>query len=220
MVLMRKEAALQGLTDVKVWDCGVGCYDKQFLQQRRRRRRGPVRRHALPALPQQGGPEGEPDDRQLREVHGADKVASFGAYAWAAGIAFRDAVNAAGEGRRRQQRHPQDDLRAAEQDPQVRRRRDVRPDRPRGPRHLELQRDDAGQERRVRAGQPDQGRARSSAGRTGSSTGSSTSSAPEPDPSHSGDRPTVPPPRAGAPSRSGPVPCRAGVGRSMLPTET
>ena len=26
---------------------------------------------------------------------GADKVASFGAYAWAAGLAFRDAVNAA-----------------------------------------------------------------------------------------------------------------------------
>ena len=33
MVLMRKEAALQGVTDVKVWDCGVGCYDKeQFLK--------------------------------------------------------------------------------------------------------------------------------------------------------------------------------------------
>jgi len=33
MVLMRKEAALQGLQGVKVWDCGVGCYDtKNFLQ--------------------------------------------------------------------------------------------------------------------------------------------------------------------------------------------
>ena len=70
MILMRKEATLQGLTGVKVWDCGVGCYDKQFLQRRRLRRRGPVRRHAVPALPQQGGPEGEPDARQLREVHG------------------------------------------------------------------------------------------------------------------------------------------------------
>ena len=33
MVLMRKEAALQGLTGVKVWDCGVGCYDEeQFIK--------------------------------------------------------------------------------------------------------------------------------------------------------------------------------------------
>ncbi len=29
MVLMRKEATLQGLTGVKVWDCSVGCYDKR-----------------------------------------------------------------------------------------------------------------------------------------------------------------------------------------------
>ena len=29
---MRKEAALQGLTDVKVWDCTIGCYSKAFLK--------------------------------------------------------------------------------------------------------------------------------------------------------------------------------------------
>ena len=28
---LRKEAALQGLTGVKVWDCGVQCYDKLFI---------------------------------------------------------------------------------------------------------------------------------------------------------------------------------------------
>ena len=31
MVSLRKEAALQGVTGVKVWDCGVQCYDKQFI---------------------------------------------------------------------------------------------------------------------------------------------------------------------------------------------
>src|SRR4029079_2196648 len=31
MVLMRKEATLQGLTGVKVWDCGVGRYDENAL---------------------------------------------------------------------------------------------------------------------------------------------------------------------------------------------
>src|SRR5262245_775385 len=32
MVALRKEAKLQGVNDVKVWDCGTGCYDEQFLE--------------------------------------------------------------------------------------------------------------------------------------------------------------------------------------------
>jgi len=30
-VLLRKEASLQGVTSVKVWDCGGQCYDPKFL---------------------------------------------------------------------------------------------------------------------------------------------------------------------------------------------
>jgi hypothetical protein len=95
MVLMRKEATLQGLTGVKVWDCGVGCYDEEnFLKA--------------------GGSDVEDQyvdtlflpfyskaDQKANKMvgnfvkyTGKDKIASFGAYAWAAGIAFRDAVNA------------------------------------------------------------------------------------------------------------------------------
>jgi hypothetical protein len=95
MVLMRKEAALQGLTGVKVWDCGVGCYDEEaFLKA--------------------GGADVEDQyvdtlflpfyskadqkaNKQLGnyvKYTGRDNVAGFGAYAWAAGVAFRDAVNA------------------------------------------------------------------------------------------------------------------------------
>jgi Periplasmic binding protein len=95
MVLMRKEAALQGLTGVKVWDCGVGCYDEDaFLEA--------------------GGADVEDQyvdtlflpfyskadqkaNKQLGnyvKYTGRDNVAGFGAYAWAAGVAFRDAVNA------------------------------------------------------------------------------------------------------------------------------
>ena len=33
MVRMRKEAAAQGLTSVKVWDCSIACYTKAFLAQ-------------------------------------------------------------------------------------------------------------------------------------------------------------------------------------------
>lgn len=33
MVLLRREAKLQGLTSVKVWACNQGCYDAQFLEQ-------------------------------------------------------------------------------------------------------------------------------------------------------------------------------------------
>ena len=127
MVLMRKEAALQGLTGVKVWDCGVGCYDKEFLDSRRLRRRGPVRRHAVPALLSKADQKANKMLANYVKYTGADNVAGFGAYAWAAGIAFRDAVNAQVKSRRRQQRDPQDDLRGAEQDPQVRRRRACSP---------------------------------------------------------------------------------------------
>ncbi|HEX3924771.1 MAG TPA: ABC transporter substrate-binding protein [Streptosporangiaceae bacterium] len=32
-ILLRKEAQLQGLSNVKVWGCNSGCYDQSFLQQ-------------------------------------------------------------------------------------------------------------------------------------------------------------------------------------------
>ncbi len=32
-VLLRREAALQGLTTVKVWECNSGCYDSSFIKQ-------------------------------------------------------------------------------------------------------------------------------------------------------------------------------------------
>ena len=32
-VLMRKEAQVQGVNTVKVWDCSVQCYDKRLIQE-------------------------------------------------------------------------------------------------------------------------------------------------------------------------------------------
>ncbi len=95
MVLMRKEAALQGLTNVKVWDCGVGCYDEEaFLKAGGADVEGQyVDTLFLPFLSKAD----QKANKQLAnyvKYTGQDNVAGFGAYAWAAGIAFRDAVNA------------------------------------------------------------------------------------------------------------------------------
>ena len=93
-VLLRKEAALQSLTGVKVWDCGSACYDKQFLASGGQDVEDQyVDVTFLPFL-------SKADQKTNKMVAnfvkytGADNAASFGAYTWAAGIAFRDAVNA------------------------------------------------------------------------------------------------------------------------------
>ncbi len=93
-VLLRKEAALQGLTTVKVWDCTVGCYDKLFLSTGGADVEGQY--VDLLFLPFYSKAEQKANKSIANYVKytGTDKVASFGAYAWAAGIAFRDAVNA------------------------------------------------------------------------------------------------------------------------------
>jgi Periplasmic binding protein len=94
-VNLRKEAALQGLTGVKVWDCGVQCYDKQFLSAGGADVEGQyVDTLYLPFL-SKADQKANPMLANFVKYTGADKVASFGAYAWSAGIAFRDAVNAA-----------------------------------------------------------------------------------------------------------------------------
>jgi hypothetical protein len=95
MVLMRKEATLQGLTGVDVWDCGVGCYDEEnFLEAGG----ADVENQYVDTL---FLPFYSKADQKANKMvgnfvkyTGEDEIASFGAYAWAAGIAFRDAVNA------------------------------------------------------------------------------------------------------------------------------
>jgi len=92
-VLLRKEAALQGLTGIKVWDCGSACYDKQFLASGG----ADVEEQYVDTtfLPFLGQADQKANKMAANFVKytGANKAASFGAYTWAAGIAFRDAVN-------------------------------------------------------------------------------------------------------------------------------
>jgi hypothetical protein len=93
--LLRREATLQGLTDVKVWDCGVGCYDKQFLSAGGADVEGQYVDTLFLPFYDKKEQKANPSTGNFVKYTGADKVASFGAYAWAAGLAFRDAVNAA-----------------------------------------------------------------------------------------------------------------------------
>jgi hypothetical protein len=94
-VLLRKEAALQNLTGVKVWDCGVGCYDKEnFLKAGGADVEGEYVDTLFLPFYSKADQKANPATGNFVKYTGNDKVASFGAYAWAAGLAFRDAVNA------------------------------------------------------------------------------------------------------------------------------
>jgi Periplasmic binding protein len=96
MVLMRKEATLQGLTGVKVWDCGVGCYDKQnFLQAGGSDVEGQYVDTLYLPFYSKADQKANPMTGNYVKYTGTSNIASFGAYAWASGIVFRDAVNAA-----------------------------------------------------------------------------------------------------------------------------
>ena len=94
-VLLRKEATIQGVTDqVKVWDCGVQCYDTNFLADGG----SDVEDQYVDTLflPFLDAKEQKANKMlgNFVKYTGKDKAVGFGAYAWAAAVAFRDAVNA------------------------------------------------------------------------------------------------------------------------------
>jgi hypothetical protein len=94
-VLLRREAVLQGVTrQVKVWDCETLCYDKGFL----RVGRGAINNEYVDTL---FLPFYDPREQKANPMlanfvryTGNGKVDGVGVYAWAAAVAFRDAVNA------------------------------------------------------------------------------------------------------------------------------
>jgi hypothetical protein len=92
-ILLRKEATLQGLTGVKVWDCTTGCYSKSFLKDG-----GSdvdtnyVDTLYLPFL-SKAEQKANPMLANFVKYTGTAKADGFGVYAWSAMIAFRDAVN-------------------------------------------------------------------------------------------------------------------------------
>ena len=91
-VELRKEATLQGVSSVKVWDCTNACYDPQFLAQGGANVEGEY--IAINQLPFEEANSNKMLANFIKYT-GKDKITGFGADAWAAGVMLRDAVNAA-----------------------------------------------------------------------------------------------------------------------------
>jgi hypothetical protein len=90
MVELRKEAQLQGLTSVKVWDCSIQCYDQRFIQQGGSSVEGQYLYTIF--VPFEEANANKMTATFLKYT-GRDKADAFGATAWAAGIFFQDVVN-------------------------------------------------------------------------------------------------------------------------------
>lgn len=87
-VLMRKEAQVQGVDTVKVWDCSVQCYDPRFIQEGGSAVEGQY--VWLNSLPLEDKGHNDELDAFLARYPKPD---GFGTEAWIAGEVFAQAVN-------------------------------------------------------------------------------------------------------------------------------
>jgi ABC-type branched-subunit amino acid transport system substrate-binding protein len=94
MVLLRREAKLQGLSSVKVWACNQGCYDNQFIDQGGADVEGT---HAiLTSLPFYSEYKQNPALKALvKELGGVDNVNANAINAWVGARLFQEAVERA-----------------------------------------------------------------------------------------------------------------------------
>jgi Periplasmic binding protein len=90
-VKMRKEAKVQGVTSVKVWDCALTCYDAKFLTEGGADVEGQYA--SLFFIPFEEANQNKSVDAFLKAIGGKSKADGFAAQAWTAGLFFRDVVN-------------------------------------------------------------------------------------------------------------------------------
>jgi hypothetical protein len=95
MVALRKEAALQGVTGVKVWDCATSCYSKEFLETGGEDVEGTYVSIGFMPYFSKADLKANKAAAAYVKYTGKNNVGTYGAFAWAAGLAFRDAVNSA-----------------------------------------------------------------------------------------------------------------------------
>jgi hypothetical protein len=90
-VQMRKEAKVQGVTSVKVWDCALQCYDAKFLSEGG----ADVNDNyaSLFFIPFEEAKQNKSVNAFLKSIGGKSKADGFSAQAWTAGLFFRDVVN-------------------------------------------------------------------------------------------------------------------------------
>jgi hypothetical protein len=87
-IALRKEAAAQHVTSVKVWDCPLGCYDRRLISEAQGATEGQY--IVLPFLPFE---DGNANPELANFLRYDDKPDAFGAQAWVAGEIFARAVN-------------------------------------------------------------------------------------------------------------------------------
>jgi hypothetical protein len=90
-VFLRKEAQIQGVSTVKVWDCALQCYDRRLLEEGGDAVEGQY--VTLFFIPFEEAKQNKSVNNYLKNVGGKDKADGFGAQAWTAGLFFRDVVN-------------------------------------------------------------------------------------------------------------------------------
>ena len=96
---MLKEAAVQGVNTVKVWDCTSACYSKRFLETAGAKADGQY--VDMPFVPVEEA-KYSPAVKHYVKAVGDGVVDGNGELAWAAALFFRDAVERGGQvGRRR-----------------------------------------------------------------------------------------------------------------------
>jgi hypothetical protein len=88
---MLKEAAVQGVSTVKVWDCTSACYSKRFLETAGAKAEGQY--VDMPFVPVEEAKYSPAVKAYVKSV-GSGIVDGNGEQAWAAALFFRDAVNA------------------------------------------------------------------------------------------------------------------------------
>jgi hypothetical protein len=90
-VLARKEAALQGNTSVKVWDCTTICYGKSFIQEGGSAVNGTY--VELPYIPIEEA-NLNPEVNTMVQTIGANNVDGFVILSWIQSLLFQQAVEA------------------------------------------------------------------------------------------------------------------------------
>jgi ABC-type branched-subunit amino acid transport system substrate-binding protein len=94
MVLLRREAKLQGVNSVKVWACNQGCYDAEFLEQGGADVEGT--QAWIPTLPFFSEYKSNPTLKALvKELGGPDKINSTGLNAFIGALLFQEAAEKA-----------------------------------------------------------------------------------------------------------------------------
>src|SRR5262249_39329371 len=81
---------------VKVWDCGLQCYDRRLLAEGGNAVEGQY--VTLFFVPFEEAKQNKSVDNYLKNVGGRDKADGFGAQAWTAGLFFRDVANSVVQG--------------------------------------------------------------------------------------------------------------------------